>query len=363
MDTITKNMEDDMDDSITPWINDTMNDRANTNANYEDDNKNNAMDEDDEESKEKNNERSKQQMIELKSGKSLGNCLDLSEILDDKLHVKPEIQAANIVTMEDEKRRKKERKNAILNGTYFRLNNQIYAGCTYYSSYTLRLYDYHQALDENGIFNRSDTKAQIIYMIDFCNEKIDINEDNLVFDDVLANIKVIPSKEEADKEYIDCLKALYQKYFIVNTISIDDIISREQMHLTKLINTIKGCIKNIGIRIYKAAKKGKLDLRIYLCVDEHTLTEYNRFPIYYNIPNSANKIITTFDDYITFLLLKKYPMPDDCINSITEKDWICHIITSQCRAKYPHISIHGYTNTESVIPEIGILLQFNDVLN
>lgn len=360
MDTITKNMEDDMDDSITPWTNVNENDTMNDNANDESD-RNNAMDEDDNERKE-SKERSKQKIIELKSGKSLDNCLDLSEVLDGIENIQSETQVSTVVA-EIKKLNKKEKINAILAGTYFRLNNQIYAGCIFYCSKTLRLYDYHQALDENGVFNRNDTKAQIIYMIDFSDEKICINEDNLVFDDVLANIKVIPSKEEADKEYIDCLKELYQKYFIVNTVSIDEIITREQMHLTKLLNAIKGCIKNIGIRIYKAAMKGKLDLRIYLCVDEHTLTEYNRFPIYYNIPNSANKIITTYDDYITFLLLKTYPMPEDCTNSITEKDWICHIITSQCRAKYPYIPMHGYTTKESIIPEIGIVVKFNDALH
>jgi hypothetical protein len=148
---------------------------------------------------------------------------------------------------------------------------------------------------------------------------------------------------------------------VVQTVSNQDIISRETQHMKKIIEFIDNYIKQLSLKIYSMVENGIEVLHIkFNEIDEKTITSIDKIPRFKEHPCSDGKLRQTFSEYFYFLLENEYSRkPDDLI----DQEWAGRYLVQRCNTIFPHIKFTcKYTDTLLPIVILNLDIDTSDSL-
>lgn len=163
------------------------------------------------------------------------------------------------------------------------------------------------------------------------------------------------SEENLGKIHLGLLKdRLLNK--VIESISNDEIISREEHHRVKILKDIDLYIQKISAHLYKMTDDGIQTLRIcFDDINEISITDGGKTPNFKDYPCSDGKIRNAFSTYFYFLFEKIYKKEAD---EISDQDWLGVKLVEKCKNIYPHLSFH-YETSNSLLPKIILKLNID----
>jgi hypothetical protein len=163
------------------------------------------------------------------------------------------------------------------------------------------------------------------------------------------------SDENIGKVHLELLKnRLINR--VINTVSNQDIISREVYHRDKILKYISGYINQISSKIYSIVEIGIDVLQIrFDGMTEKLITNDGKMPAYLEYPCSDGKIRKTFSEYFYFLLEKLHNRTPDVV---IDQEWIGRYLIERCNNIFPHIQFIC-KQTDSLLPIIILYLNID----
>ncbi len=173
----------------------------------------------------------------------------------------------------------------------------------------------------------------------------------------LNTIKFIDdtSDENIGKIHLELLKGRLINR-VINTISREDIVERENIHRNKIIKSIDSYIIQISPKIYQIVEKNIDVLYIrFNEINEKGITENGKIKPYSEYQCSDGKIRSTFSEYFYFLLEKLQKRTSD---DIIDQEWVGRYLIKRCTDIFPHIQF-TYTQSNSLLPIIVLNLNID----